>query len=348
MLPGMTKTRHMLSVTDAGGLIATVPRLLGFQPEESIVVLCVRSKTMGPAMRADLPPMREVAPLADHLARQSVRHADAVALLVFSGRRDARKALARVLEAMLATGMAVIDAIVVDGDTAMFLPDRNGRSRDPVSVPGSQDAFVARLDAETAFAGRSVLPNRAALEASVRAPRASKLRRARQAMKQAREQAYPECGDLASTEAPFHSILDSALAEFDRQRSVAPVTAATLALLAQDTTIRDLMIGRIIDDRQTDWLPALISAVVQVPGDESEDLCAILASAAYRSGDGALAQVSVDRCLQTRPDHRLAELLQDIMSAGLAPSILDALGADLVRQELLDDQYWDAGGYRSM
>lgn len=344
----MTRTQQPLSVRDAGGLIATVPRLLGFQPQESIVVLCLRNKTLGPAMRADLPPVDDVAPLADHLARQSVRHADAVAVLVFSGRPDAKKALSTVLATMLATGMAVIDAMVVDEGIATFLPDGNGRTPDPVTVPGSRDPFVARLDAETAFAGRSVLPSRAALEASVRAPLASKLRRARQAMKQARALRSPHSGAPGPAAARWHQVLDSALAEFDRQRSVAAVTAATLALLAQDIVIRDLMIGRIIDDRRTDWLPALISAVVQVPGDESEDLCAILASAAYRAGDGALAQISVDRCLQTRPDHRLAVLLQDIMSAGLPPSILDALSADLIGEELLDEQDWEPENYPSM
>lgn len=344
----MTKTQQPLSVTDAGGLIATVPRLLGFQPQESVVVLCVRGKMMGPAMRADLPPLEDVAPLADHLARQSVRHADAVALLVFSGRPDSRAALATVLRTMLDTGIRVIDAMLVNGSTATFLPDSNGVTPDPITVPGKDNAFVARLDAETAFAGRSVLPSRAALQASVRAPRTSNLSRARQAIRRAREQVAGVCRDPGSKALRCNEILDAAVAGFDQQRSVAPVTAATLALFAQDVRIRDLMIGRIIDDRRTDWLPMLISAVVQVPGDESEDLCAILGTAAYRSGDGALAQVSVDRCLQTRPHHRLAHLLQDIMSAGLAPSILDALGADLVKEELLDDDTWDPDDYPPM
>lgn len=63
-----------------------------------------------------------------------------------------------------------------------------------------------------------------------------------------------------------------------------------------------------------------------VPDDVAAELCSVLAVAAYRAGDGALAQVAVDRCLRGDPEHRLAHLMLGVMAAGLHPDELTGLG----------------------
>lgn len=334
----MTDNSPTVSITDAAGLIAAVPLLLGFRPTDSLVVLCVRNRRLGPVMRVDLPPPADAVPVGSYLVEQSCRHGDAVAILAFSGSPDARAVVATVLELMVAAGQSVIDALVVDGDTATFLPDPRGRPTPPIGVPTAEDPFVTELAAAAAIAGRAVLPSRSALAESISPPRASKLRRSRQRMNAARLQ----LGDAADRQLLIDRsvrVIDSALDQIAGQRSVDPATAATLCLLMQDVIVRDLLIAQVVTDRQTGWLPLLISAVTQVPADESEDLTVVLASAAYRSGDGALAQVAVDRCLETRPDHRMAGLLRELMTAGLPPTALDALG-DLLDEDPDDEQEW--------
>lgn len=326
----MTENSPTVSITDAAGLIAAVPLLLGFRPTESLVVLCVRNRRLGPVMRVDLPPPAEAVPVGSYLVEQSCRHGDAVAVLAFSGSPDARSAVATVLDLMLAAGQSVIDALVVDGETASFLPDPRGRPTPPIGVPKADDPFVTELAAAAAIAGRAVLPSRSALAESIRPPRAAKLRRARQQLKAARLR----LGDVTDRQSLIDRSageIDGAMDQIAGQRSVDPATAAILCVLMQDVMVRDLLIARVVTDRHADWLPLLISAVTQVPADESEDLTVVLASAAYRSGDGALAQVAVDRCLNTRPDHRMAWLLRELMTAGLPPTALEALG------DLLDD-----------
>jgi hypothetical protein len=334
----MTENSPTVSVTDAAGLIAAVPLLLGFRPTESLVVLSVRNRRLGPVMRVDLPPPTDVVPIGSYLVEQSCRHGDAVAVLAFSGSPDARSAVATVLDLMLVAGLSVIDALVVDGDTASFLPDPRGRLTPPIGVPNADDPFVTELAAAAAIAGRAVLPSRSALAESIRPPRASNLRRARQQMKAARLQ----LGDAADRQTLIDrsvGVIDRALDQIAGQRSVGPATAATLCLVVQDVIVRDLFIAQVVTDRQSGWLPLLISAVTQVPADESEDLTVVLASAAYRCGDGALAQVAVDRCLQTRPDHRMAWLLRELMTAGLPPTALDSLG-DLLDEDPDEQLEW--------
>lgn len=320
----MTKTTGTIAVHDAAGLIAVVPPLLGFPPEESVVVLCLRGKRVGPVMRCDLPSPEDAGELAEHLARQAIRHGDSVALYAYSARPDAPAILQRVLDTVVAKGLPVVDAIIVNGSVASFLPDQHGSTADPIDVPAPDDPLVTTLHAAGILAGRTILPTRAAIVDSIAAPRASKLRRARQTMKTVRTlfDAPPVIRDGLE-------VLDGALFEMQRNGTVGPLAAASLALVAQSVLVRDLMIARVFADRESDWLPMLISAITQVPADESEDLCVLLGLAAYRNGDGALAQVAVDRCCQSKPGHRLAGLLLDIMAAGLPPEVLDELGAEL-------------------
>lgn len=74
-------------------------------------------------------------------------------------------------------------------------------------------------------------------------------------------------------------------------------------------------------------LPALVTAA-QATGDSDPripNMCAALAVIAYRKGDGALAQVALDRALHSDPAHRLAQLMLAVMAAGMHPSDLDDL-----------------------
>ncbi len=116
-----------------------------------------------------------------------------------------------------------------------------------------------------------------------------------------------------------------ALAELAQSRGVGPDTAGLLALSLHQVTVRDDLIARIVTDRETEWLPALIAAAAGVPDDVAAELCSVLAVAAYRAGDGALAQIAVDRCLRGDPEHRLAHLMLGVMASGMHPDLLEGL-----------------------
>lgn len=325
----MTNTQETISVGQALDLVPLVPHLLGFTPTESLVVLCFTGKALGPVMRVDLPPPEQADEVAEYLAVQAGRHGNRTTVFAFSARPHARAMLRVLLDRML-VDMPVIDAIVVNGGTASFLPDQSGQLDDPVPVP-DDGAGALRMASEAALKGRVVLPDRAAVAASIAPPRAGLLRRARHSMRAAREHLRPiDLRSMSWLGDRLDIALDIALASMQRLRTVPPSCAATMALLAQQPAVRDLMIAAMLGERHREWVPMLINAVGQVPDDESEDLTATLAVMAYRAGDGALAQVAVDRVFATSPEHRLAELMYDIMSVGMPPEQLDDLGAAFV------------------
>lgn len=326
-LTGMTSAHTKIRITDPVGLLSAVPTALGFHPRESVVLLCFRHGRLGPVMRVDLPdrraPVRAFGDLVDHLGTQARRYGDTVMLLIFSTRPDV-DGLARQGLAVLRPQLTVAEVMIVDGPQVRFLPDDDGLTRTPTPVPGNDDT-ARQLFAASALSGRTVLPDREALRASVAPPAAHLARIARHHQQVARTEIIDaetrgEIPDPATE-------LCAARVEHDHDHQLSAPTAARWVVLTQDVPFRDAVIAQILGPDAGEWVPLLVAALTRVPGVGSEDLCAVLITAAYRAGDGALAQICADRVLQTAPRHRLTILMINIMGAGLPPNSLDGLAA---------------------
>ena len=264
MMHPETQTTVKLSGRD--GLLAAVPALLGFHPEESAVLVTMSGPTrrIGPVIRVNLPTAdmldspdgaaTATAQLAQLFIPYAAQYGTEVAVIIYTDRIEEFDAAP--LGHALGLIVSVIDAITV----------RNS----PQDVP--DELTVAAL-----AHGRTVLADRQQLNQSV--------------------QHRPEVA------------MSPLLAELG--------TVAT----------RDALISRMLADRDPDAMAALVTAAQGTPDTDPRvpDLCSTLAVIAYRHGDGALAQVAVDRALTGDPDHRLSHLMLAVMAAGLPPQDLDGL-----------------------
>lgn len=248
----------IISLSGRDGILAAVPAILGFHPQESLVMTCLTGarRRVTPVIRLDLTttPMDYAVQLAD-LGR---RYADEVVLIAYIDNPAAE----------LHDFEDLADHIAVNGQVIVL---------DVIRVPNCPVPIGDTLRAAVALHGRTILDNRAALTASA---------------------AYT--GQPASPE--------------------------TLQLLHQTTTItgRDNLIIQILQNPGSDHLRALITAVQSAPDAHhaTPELVAVLAVAAYSAGDGALAQVALDRILGINPNHRLAHLMIAAIGAGTPPAHL--------------------------
>lgn len=326
-LPGMTIAHSKIRITDPVGLLSTVPTALGFHPCESVVLLCFRNGRLGPVMRADLPDgpasIQSFGDLVDQLGAQAGRYGDTAMLLLFSIRTDV-ETLARCGLAVLRRRLPVADVMMIDGSRVSFLPDDAGATRPPMPIPLDDDTS-RQLSAAHALTGRSVLPDREALRASVAPPVGHLARIARHHLEVAAIE-IGHGGTRGGTTDPATELF-VLRAEHDHRHRLSGASAARLTVLSRDAQFRDRLIAHIMGPRAGEWIPVLVAALARIPGAGSEDLCAVLVTAAYRAGDGALAQICADRALDTDPRHRLTLLMVDIMGAGLPPDSLDGLDA---------------------
>jgi hypothetical protein len=89
-------------------------------------------------------------------------------------------------------------------------------------------------------------------------------------------------------------------------------------LIAAYLPIRDLAWERTGD---RDWHVALWTDVLQrVEPDLAAGPASLLAFAAWRNGEGALASVAVQRALDVAPEYSLAHLMDEVLEQCLAPS----------------------------
>jgi hypothetical protein len=89
----------------------------------------------------------------------------------------------------------------------------------------------------------------------------------------------------------------------------------------QHLPVRDFAWERITDDEShvalwTDVLRRVEPELAAPPA-------SLLAFAAWRTGQGALASVAVDRALRSTPGYSLARLMDEVLRHGVAPSKLD-------------------------
>ena len=62
-------------------------------------------------------------------------------------------------------------------------------------------------------------------------------------------------------------------------------------------------------------------------------MCTVLAWVAYADGQGALANVAVERALEADPGYEMARLIEDAMSRMISPAAVRALTVE-VRDDL--------------
>ncbi len=314
-----------LTVRSPADLIAAVPYLLGFHPADSIVVVALRGSRIVFAARGDLFDDADSREPARHIAAVTAQQgADSATVIGYGPAPLVTPAVDEVRAALGDAGLAVLDALrVTDERWWSYL------CTEPECCPPEGTRYDPRASAVPAaavFAGQVALPDRAALAAQV-APATTP------AMRLAAERAERRLTDLL-TAAPSADLLGGralraagvAAVRAARQRHksgerLSDDEVAWLCLLLTHLPVRDHAWER-TDGRDEDvafWTEVLRRAepeLIAAPG-------ALLAFAAWRAGQGALAAVALERVLAEHPDYSLALLLDDLLRRGVPPARLD-------------------------
>ncbi len=328
-------------VTGPTGLLAAIPAVLGFHPRRSLVLVCLSGprRRMGPVIRVDLPAARDRAQ-ALTLTRYAQRYADEVAVVAFQETRARRPLLDQLLRALESAEIPVMEVLVVRDGRAWPARDRTTERTHPgIPVPDSDDLQVRRLAAASAIAGRAVLASRGTLARSIAGPTGARLAEAERAIDAAARTAPASGPDAARARRDEAvALADECLTARAATGTVPLGLAASFAVALQDVEVRDAVLARAVLEVHREWPAMLISCASETPDAQAADVCAVLAAAAYRHGDGALAQVAVDRCLSAEPGHRLALLLLASMAEGMHPMDLERLARTVTGEG--DETLW--------
>jgi hypothetical protein len=320
---------EVIPVSSPAGLLAAVPVLLKFQPSEpSIAVLgtVLPHCTVAVTLRYDIPLRQGADAIARHaasiLAAQGIKSACAVGY----GPADLVTPVAEALRAQFAK--AGIDARellrVQDGRYWSYV------CTDPGCCPPEGTEFnpkahpVARKYPHLVLASREAL---AATVAPVNADAADSMRKATRAARQRAARLTAKAGqsERARRRALREPGLKAVAYTLDLYRAggkfASHKDAAWLALSLQSLQVRDDAWARMLPEHRkahqrlwTDLTTLARPGYVAAPA-------ALLAFTAWQDGDGALANVALDRALAENPHYSMAHLLRQALDAGAPPSM---------------------------
>ncbi|GAA2000592.1 DUF4192 domain-containing protein [Nakamurella flavida] len=303
--------RDAIRLRGTAALFAVIPIMLGFHPEDSLVLVCLRGPqgTVGPVGRADVDAGQEG---ADRLVAFAAAHADVVALVRYSPLPEDGVLTGLLRRRLGRLGIPVVGVWAVHDGWAVEM-GRDGAHRAPIE--SRDDPAVVHLRAANALAGRSVLPSRRHLVASIAAPVGEAARVARAAFARA---AADEPGDA-------DQLADAALEQRANTGCVEVELAARLVRTIDGRTARDRLIARAVREPDLPWVAMLVSLAGLTSDAVASPVCAMLSLVAYRYGDGALAQIAAQRSLDHDPANSLARIMTDVMDRALPPERLTTL-----------------------
>ncbi|MGA5465222.1 DUF4192 domain-containing protein [Mycobacterium sp. NPDC050041] len=302
-----------------GRLIAAVPAVLGFVPEQSLVLVTVHHGDLGGVLRVDL--SDGLAASIDDLARVAAAAApDAVVAVIVDECgadcepcNDAHRELVDRLDAALAEhGIDLLDAHVVDRVAAGGRwHSVDGRAGGPVDDPSASPlAAAAVLD------GRRLYRSRAELEAVLDPEPARSEELIEMIRSRAQDRRAPR------PDAVLRSEIEDTIAAARRLgdgRRPDDTQMAAMACALTDPSVRDtlyaLAIGQDADLAEALWV--LLSRTLPPPW--RNEALVLLAFSAYARGDGPLAGVALEAALRLDPRHRMAGMLDQALRSGMRP-----------------------------
>ena len=311
-------------------LLAIIPYMIGFHPDESIVAVFLSSGRIRLMARMNLPPESasdELAERIDGLARQHEAHA--LALVAYSAASlPANRLLTRLMERL--DKHKLTDVLYVGHGRwwSLICGDEWCPLIGTPFDPGSH-----RVSAEAVFAGLGARASRQELEASISGPSQADLPR----LEALAEVLRTELDQLEASTAAVR-LLASTVREARSEAGVLDERSCLLlALLVTDIRLRDLAWALISPADAEDHIRLWGSVVALVPPRLAAAPLCLLGMAAWLSGAGALLNCCCERLAQVAPQYSLGTLLVAISDRALPPSLWHQIGGEIqssVRGEL--------------
>ncbi|MGC4750461.1 DUF4192 domain-containing protein [Micromonospora sp. DT201] len=323
-----------LRLTSRDDIIVAVPYLLGFHPTDSLVCIALNDRRIQFVARLDLPEpsaLDDFAEPAAHTATLVAQYAPTVILVGYGPADRVAPATAALRTALHAIDVDVPEVLRVDDNHYWCLcgaPDcADGVAYDP---------SASSVPAEAVYLGIAPLPDRDALQQLItpvsgpertrmRAATETALRRLAGMLADGRDPAASAGQQPSPLETVVHDGVTAVRQAYEcavRGDVLSDDDVAWLTAVLMVTEVRDhaWTTGDGSDEQRRLWIEVTRRAM---PETSAAPAC-LLACTAYLSGDGALANIAIERALHADPDYRLAHLLGLALQAGVPPHIWQA------------------------
>lgn len=320
----MKKHEPDFALNRPGALIAALPAVLGFVPENSLVLVSLEGGTMGSVLRADL--SEELADRVEDLAELAAAAGPEAVIAVIVDAQGAHcpvcneehRRLCVALNEELAErhivlwAAHVVDRISVGGQ--WHCVDNCGSAGVVDDPSASPLAAAAVLDGRRLYRRRADLQAVIAVDDPQRSAGLSAAIRERAAAREIAHRADPTGCSRRDVETAM-----AAAAHVADGQPLSDGELAALACALPDVQVRDtlyaLAVGENAGEAESLW--AQLSRVLPQPW--RAEALVLLAFSAYTRGDGPLTGIALEAALRCDPDHRMAGMLDTALQSGMRP-----------------------------
>lgn len=310
-----------LKLRSPADLVALVPYLLGFHPSQSLCLVGLNDSKVTCAIRYDLPEADDIeAFTAELTAMIADKPINVVLLAGYGTDAEVTPTLTATLAALAAIEIPAVEALRVDH--GRYFPYLCGDKTccPPEGTPYEIDTSAVAATAVTC--GLSALPDRSDLAKRI-TPQQGTARAAVEAAtaqaatgieRQMREPGGP-CGFISEVRDTITTALDL----YRDGGTLSDQDAARLSVFLGVTRLRDeawaTITPEVADPQLALWTDLTRRASINVAACAS-----LLAFAAWLTGDGAFANIAVERARDADPDYTMAHLLSSFLAVGLPPT----------------------------
>lgn len=319
----MTTNSPDFELDRPAALIAALPAVLGFVPENSLVLVSLGDGELGAVLRVDL--TDDLVDRVEHLVEVTAAATPeaVIAVIVDADGADCPQCADdyRQLCGVLAEALSqrdielwaahVVDRIAVGG---------RWRCVDGCGSGGAvDDPSASLLAAAAVLEGRRLYPRRADLQAVIAADPSRGAALAGALTRQATIRAVAHRADSVACGRRDVEHAMAAAAGVAGGQALPDAELAELGCALNDVAVRDTLYALAVSEKagQAEALWALLARALPAPW--RVEALVLLAFSAYVRGDGPLAGVSLEAALRCEPDHRMAGMLDTALQSGLRP-----------------------------
>jgi len=302
-----------LTITTPGYLVASVPFLLGFMPEDSHVIIWLNDDgSVGLVQRTNLADADD-----PEITNAGIMHGFSSAICItFSFTRPEHFSDLHydIAEALEESGVQVKDLMhYSDGRYWSYLTPKEDMIADPGTEIDEETLLTVR--SRFAMSGMGAMQSRQAIidEVTPSSGTAHKYAAARRFWKQEVEDSDQVAARYTAIDMAYYLTLDAFPSETDRLR---------VATSLEDVRVRDAImyhLGTMDTEVLREVYKDIAGVVRVVPKKYAAPILTVAGLCAYLSGDGAKANVCVTTALEIDPEYRMAELMGYALANGIHP-----------------------------
>jgi len=320
----------MTTLTSPHDLLAAIPFLIGYHPQDSLVLVALKDEAVGMAMRVDIPvgvSAEGYDLLASHFLRDGADGAFIVAY-VGEGAVDPENVLINTSAALVRAGIDIKESLIVRNDRfrSMICSDLTCCPPEGSAVP---DLGSSRIAAEHVIAGHpmpfenvdGLVQSIAALPSSFESVWADEV------------QAFwvsSDSEEIQELQRDGATAIIDLVGEYREGRGAEDrELAARVIGRLSDIQVRDFALGSHTDE-SADYYWAMWRDLLRIaPRGFVAPIACLFAAMAYERGEGALAHKGLDRGLGDDDQYSLAHLLRRVFTAGWPPQSFSAMRIEL-------------------